>query len=249
MFQIHEATSIQRFKNGVKLKSCEDISPDTNQYAMNLLNFPFNVYFSDLNSALVLGNECIATSHHIASLSDIQGASVHHFISDKADAQRMIENDKRIIETGSFQFYEEEYVFENKKHISLLSFKMPLYNEHNTNVGLLGFSTLLDGGIKKVTNFLAMISKSGLLNTDESGLLNLPYTSSSPRVREIDGNVIAFTKREFQILNLTSQNLTAKEISRILSISHRTVETHIDNLKWKANVSSKKALIEKVLNY
>lgn len=44
---------------------------------------------------------------------------------------------------------------------------------------------------------------------------------------------ICFTERELEILKLTAQGLKAKEISEILFISTKTVNTHKENIKQK----------------
>lgn len=52
------------------------------------------------------------------------------------------------------------------------------------------------------------------------------------------------TSRESQCFFLLSRGYSAKAIGKILHISHRTVENHIDNIKLKLNIHSKSEIIE-----
>ncbi|WP_338117367.1 helix-turn-helix transcriptional regulator [Pantoea cypripedii] len=53
-----------------------------------------------------------------------------------------------------------------------------------------------------------------------------------------------FLKREWEIVFYLLQGFSAKDISAHLHISHRTVTNHIQNVYQKANVSSRRGLIE-----
>lgn len=58
-----------------------------------------------------------------------------------------------------------------------------------------------------------------------------------------------FTKRELDCITELLKGKTSKEISTILAISPRTVETHLENLKSKLHCQSKSALIDKLLRF
>lgn len=47
------------------------------------------------------------------------------------------------------------------------------------------------------------------------------------------------TKRQSDVIGLIAQGLSAKEIGRALSISHRTVEMLTQELKWRLGARSK----------
>jgi len=57
----------------------------------------------------------------------------------------------------------------------------------------------------------------------------------------------AMTERERDVAALLIQNLTAKEIGKVLGISNRTVETHRSRLLRKFNVTDTRTLIRKML--
>ena len=54
---------------------------------------------------------------------------------------------------------------------------------------------------------------------------------------------VGFTQREMDCLVLIYQHKTYKEQARILNISHRTVETHIEKIKTKTGIASNMELI------
>lgn len=58
---------------------------------------------------------------------------------------------------------------------------------------------------------------------------------------------ICITKRELECLSYIMQGMTSKNIARILGISYRTVECHIEQLKIKTKTTSKTSLIQKMM--
>lgn len=52
----------------------------------------------------------------------------------------------------------------------------------------------------------------------------------------------ALTPRELECLTYFTTNKTAKEIARIINVSHRTVEKHLDNIRLKTGLHSKQKL-------
>ena len=78
----------------------------------------------------------------------------------------------------------------------------------------------------------------GLLNTSSDCIHSLP----GKRIQNI-----YLSKRENEILTYVTKGYNAKQIAKKLDISSRTVEQHVENIKFKMNVSSKAELIEKVM--
>ena len=52
------------------------------------------------------------------------------------------------------------------------------------------------------------------------------------------------TNKEIECLDLIMHGKTSKMIGKILNISYRTVETHMENIKKKLNIQSKSELID-----
>ena len=62
--------------------------------------------------------------------------------------------------------------------------------------------------------------------------------------RTISTGAGSLTGRELDIVRLVAEHKTNKEIGKALSISHRTVSTHVSNILSKLNVSSRSELGE-----
>lgn len=55
--------------------------------------------------------------------------------------------------------------------------------------------------------------------------------------------IAALTERELQILRLTAQGLSAKEIAKSIQIAPRTVERHIDRIRLKTRTKNRSHMI------
>lgn len=56
-----------------------------------------------------------------------------------------------------------------------------------------------------------------------------------------------FSKREKECIQFLLMGMTAKEIAKKLQLSHRTVESYLENIKYKTECPSKSQLISKIL--
>jgi PAS domain S-box-containing protein len=63
----------------------------------------------------------------------------------------------------------------------------------------------------------------------------------SPFSRRMTSTFLRLTPKELQIANLVKQGKTSKDISGLMGISSRTVETHRKNLRDKIGIGNKKA--------
>lgn len=55
--------------------------------------------------------------------------------------------------------------------------------------------------------------------------------------------VDSLTNRELQVLGLTAQGLSAKEIAKELKIAPRTVERHIDHIRLKTRTRNRSHMV------
>ncbi|NQY44036.1 MAG: helix-turn-helix transcriptional regulator, partial [Legionellales bacterium] len=58
---------------------------------------------------------------------------------------------------------------------------------------------------------------------------------------------IKLTNREIECINLYLHGNAAKDTAKILSISRRTVETHMNNIKSKLKINYKKDLFKRCM--
>lgn len=75
---------------------------------------------------------------------------------------------------------------------------------------------------------------------------NFVEFSRSPTVSimDKDGNYISLSSQESQLMSLLSTGKTAKEIAKAMHISHRTVESYLENIKKKTGYFWKSELIK-----
>ena len=77
------------------------------------------------------------------------------------------------------------------------------------------------------------------------------FNETHQRETEISENLVrlqSLTKREKEILDLVVQGLSSKEIAQLLSLSHRTVETHRTRIMSKMDTRSLPDLVARVLS-
>jgi DNA-binding NarL/FixJ family response regulator len=85
-------------------------------------------------------------------------------------------------------------------------------------------------------------SPSPEVNTKEINYLRLYRTAEAFKKVEL-------TPRENEVLALLIKGMGTKDIAKMLTLSKRTIEHHIENIKDKMHVSSKYELIAKAINY
>jgi DNA-binding NarL/FixJ family response regulator len=54
---------------------------------------------------------------------------------------------------------------------------------------------------------------------------------------------LTLTSRELQIINLLCLDYSCKEIGSKLNLSHRTVESHLEKIRFKLSVKSKIGIV------
>lgn len=108
------------------------------------------------------------------------------------------------------------------------NFKWPKYDDKKNIVGLNVIAFEISDPSK--TNTLNFFKNLNRFNVDH-------FAIDKPTKDDL-------TKREKEILFYLCYGLALEKISKILSISIRTVETHVENIKNKLNCSTKSQLIE-----
>jgi NarL family two-component system response regulator LiaR len=70
------------------------------------------------------------------------------------------------------------------------------------------------------------------------------YTGVKSKVREQNKAFLALTRRENEIVALVKQSLTNQQIIKMLGLSSRTLENHLNNIYEKTGVVSRKELFD-----
>ncbi len=234
------------YRKGIKL-----VKPESNPFQVSgtptgfrvkdILNLPCNVFFLNYKSEHQNLNE--SEAEHLGALAakDVLGKSVSDFIHAHY-AKCLLENDQDILLNQHLKILSEECVrLTDNVFWQALSIKMPWYNEENKLIGTFGLGIVerqhsLPITLEKITKF---------------GLLYEPLIEKKPPSIKIEHlyNNIHLTAREKEVLSYLIRGKTARDTANMLNLSTRTVEHYLESLKNKFDVSSKAALIEKIIGY
>jgi len=236
---------LQRWLGGVRLlrpdtavASQKLLGKDINSHSLgSIFQLPFNIYFLDANSALQNSSFVHADMMGFDAVNTSIGLSVFD-MADYANASRIRHNDLITLKSYKMNIVEEEATLKNGiVYQNSLSIKFPWYNSNNKAIGVFGCSVIL--GKQNLADALSQMSVLGLLSS------NLEESIVDNSV--IDG--VFLSTRERECVSLLVKGKTAKEIGKIMKLSHRTVEHYLATVKTKLNVSSKSELIDKVFSY
>lgn len=106
--------------------------------------------------------------------------------------------------------------------------------------GTMGF-IVKDTGIEELTKAIKTVRSSQKYYSNEVAQIMLGSEKITNRAARMDLNL---TKREWQILQLLTEEFTTDEIAMSLKISRRTVEGHRTNLKSKLHVKTTIGLVK-----
>lgn len=229
--------SIAPFKDGIKLIRPDDYSfdhyPDTT--IKNLLKIPANIYFLNPDSECQLINDVSAETMGFTSAQNSIGKTIFD-IAPRNIAVQIINTDKIVLEQQRLCVVEDVVTYLHSYEHRFLTVKKPMYDSERKIIGIFGCSLIVND-----TNFITALNqiiKLGFLQKNIEDHQRNDYFKE-----QIIGGQY-FTKRELEIIYLTNQAYTAKEIASFLKISSRTVEAHLENAKQKVNVNSKRELLE-----
>ncbi len=229
---------IVKMNNGVALIAPEERKSIPIHYELNhtinsLLNLPYNIYFYDRNSSFQLINDACAESCGFNSSEAAINKSILETASLES-ARIIVDNNNAVLKKHRMKFIEEELFLINcDSSIKGLSLKFPWYNKRNVIIGVFGITVIF--GKHKVDELLSQVLDLGLLN-------------QSKYLHNLQSDKYPFTKREKEIIYLLETKNTAKEIGNQLCVSPRTVEKHIENIKMRLNVKSKKDIVGALMN-
>jgi DNA-binding CsgD family transcriptional regulator len=220
-----EELQVQRYGNGIKLIAPEQAVNRSATTIRSLMQLPFSVYFLDTDSVAQNMNEANAQFLGVQSVKDGIGKTLFSALK-KQSARHKINHDQAVMNENKIKIFEDSSICKDGSIIHSLSIKSPWYDSGDKIIGIMGCTILL--GKHALAESLEKITELGLLNAAGSK-------------KEI--NAPQFSKREAECLHLLMRGKNAKEIAKILQLSHRTIENYLQNIKMKAGVSSKYALI------
>jgi DNA-binding CsgD family transcriptional regulator len=234
----HEELIIKRTGQGVKLCHSSNDS-HCNQLTLNkMFSMPFNAFFIDLQSAVRAANEAVPITFNTLSIEDTIGLTVKD-VAKNDSVQFSLQHDQSVISTNRMIIKDELYNRLDDTTFPLLTIKFPWY-EQSDLIGIFGICIMIDKkyGVS-LADSISMLTQTGLLNTEITQNQLLPGLSYGD---------IYFTQREKEILFHLVRGKSAKSIAHVFRRSPRTIEQHIENMKFKTESHSKAELIDKIIN-
>lgn len=210
-----------------------------------VFKLPLYTYLLDKNSVIQNINESAIDICGYPSLQKTIGKT-RNLMATKETVDRIVKEDQIVLKNNQMQIFEEHVVLLNQLSYPVMAFKFPWYDIDNQIIGIFGISIFLHqaNACTIVTDAMKLILKLGLLTTPG---ITPETTENSFELSGRKINNVYLSKREIECLYFLARGKTAKMIAKILTLSPRTVEYYIDNIKVKLNVRSKSELIDKFI--
>lgn len=238
---------IYRHGNGIKLVRPEDAyrlksypnSYYTGHTVGSCLNFQSCIYFGNMESKLQNMNEGNAKAIGCQSIRSAIGKDAYAFLK-KGNARRIIQHDIEIMMANKTIISEEDIILKNDDvRSNAIIVKSPWYDYDGHTIGTFACSLVVDA--QPITSFLEELSQLSLLSSNHS----VSQENNVSLGSQIDG--VYLSKREAEVLQQMTFGKSARAAGEALSISQRTVETHLVHIKKKLKIRSKAELIDKAI--
>ena len=191
-------------------------------------NLNSHIFCLDMQLKNLYTNDNATEFFQLANAKDIVG--LNHFeimqlTNVYADCGKFINDDLEVLATATpkLDILEPPIISQNGSVDFFRTNLFPLLDKDSNVLGLLGVSSCITTDIKQEYNNLI-----------------------SARL-EYDHCYKLLTKREKQVLIEVVKGGSYKLIAKKLEVSHRTVESHIENIKYKLGVYSREEIINSVL--
>ena len=199
-----------------------------------LESYPGILIFKDVNSVIVSANQHLASFVGYKDIRDYFGRTDHDIKSAAVEcADVFIEQDQLAMSSNQAQSFLDISVLDDEPR-ALIKTKSPWY-EKGELAGTLGTSMPLQASFNKsVLQFLFEMGQTRDIH--KTYQLKNSYDD------------YGLTRRESVVLFLLMRAKTAKQIAKSLSISSRTVESHIIAIKHKMQCATKAEMLDKALS-
>ncbi len=221
---------LARHREGVILNKPNTLSKMQYTHSLDqIFKLPCNVYFDRYDHVAVDMNELSVKTCGYDSSQDIIGRSGLEFFT-KETAIVGAHNQVEVMKSEKVKIIQDTLIRHDEASYSYVSISYPWYSKDDKVIGVFGCSFALHS----IAESLEQLYQLGLLSKPKKD--RAVYSSLSQY----------FSARELQCIEFIMQGKSIKEIAKVLSLSPRTVEHYIENIKNKANVRTKAELMAKV---
>lgn len=239
---VDQEALIIRSRNGVKLISAKSlqgtIELNTGMTVAKIYEQKCNIYFMDNHSRWISANDSTAHSFNLMSSHDATYKTASHFMN-KEHALRMRNNDIEVISSNQVKIFDEHAAgIKGVQDTIYLSVKSPWYDEDNKIIGIFGYAVAIKN--QPIAESIKVISGLGLLESQ------FPFSNVKRILSKLPDCTMPLTPREIEVLHHFIIGQSAKNVAKMIGISHRTAEHHLENIRKKLAVKSKSELLNKL---
>jgi len=243
-FDTHPDLIVQPYLSGVRLIKPSDDSLHFTSIG-SLFAMPLIIYFVGFDAKYINANyfTCLTNipgNQGYYSENELKGTPLSTLF--KKDTVEIFNyHNNNLLSTKQLTIYDEQGSLLNDLMFSCISFKFPLFDSQDEIIGVFGISALTDKTVfKEAENLSTSIER-----IIQTGLIS-PAKNIMPGFHI---NEIYFSKQEIKCLRLLVTGKTIKLIAQHMSLSPRTIEFYLENIKRKLAVKTKSELIEKVVQF
>jgi len=190
-------------------------------------HMPGHIGWKDVNRNYQGANKALL---ELKGVKDITGKTDEELSPASVEDNRMfLEQDLRVLKGDKIFTIHRD----SKTNTIFLLEKSPIFNQENTITGLIYYCRPWHKA--DVFHILSQLDSNLDLGIQS-------YTLDNPH------NKFKLTKRECECVFLLIRGKTAKEIASLLSLSKRTVESYIENIKNKMNCQNKVEILVKAIS-
>jgi DNA-binding CsgD family transcriptional regulator len=255
MFHIHHFTYQKQFNDGTRISLSNKPQWIDDYYNLKLYQSSlfeqkpstyksaFNIWLGDYDLLVYRhGREVYNTSHCISITEPEQDACAHYLFStapDKPEAIHYLSNNMDILYHFILFIKDRGIDILKKAHKNRLIVQKSFIDPEPSPIDNKNFFQIME------INKQRFFDQTSILKDSSENSLIIP-SASYPSTIKINNISIPLTPREADCLYFLIQGKTAKEIGKLLSVSNRTVEIYIAQLRSKTGSKNRVELLHKL---
>lgn len=194
----------------------------------HLAELPCYVFWKDKNGIYLGYNKYGANNLGYSDSNEIKGRSDHDIFPENI-ATFFISNDQEVMLNGMQKFIPEPGIVKNNHPVIFMSYKMPIYAQDESVIGVLGFAFTRPRIVSE-----SLTEQSNHQLPDE---LAKNFNHSHPDFAE------QLSPREVMCVQYLCKGLTLKQIAKQFNLSPRTVESYLERARSKMGCKNKAELM------